>query len=399
MDIHNSETPEIPTRLAVSDIWRVLKQRRRFIVLFVLVATVFVAAYSFIMPVTYSAVGSLLPPDGEKAGGLSAFLQSATGGIGLGDFGKGGKSGKLVDMLKSRSVAELAIEKSGIDSFSYFRTMTRQQHLDAVRDALWFDMNTNGLVLGGCNIKTGYFASAEEKEQARHLCADVLNAAFGALDSINQEKSVSRARQTRRYIERYLAVNKKKLDSTQAVLEEFSKKNKILSLEGQMTAIVENAVAIGTEIAKAEVKLAEAQAELYAGSPIVVQLERQLRELRGQYDRIQQGGLTEGDAFSIPLVKVPEIARQYMNLVRDVKILEQINAYLESQRAQEAIQEQRDVPVVEVLDAAVAPEKKSSPQRAFMVVTALVLTSILASVWVFLGEVRRNRSYRKVELV
>lgn len=399
MDSYNPEVPEKTTRIAVADIWRVLKQRKRFIGLFVLLVTGIVAAYSFIMPVTYAAVGSLLPPDGESQGGLSAFLQSAAGGIGLGDFSKGGKSGKLVDMLKSRSVAELAIEKTGIDSFSYFRTMTKQQQLDAVRDALWFDMNTNGLVLGGCNIKTGYFASDAEKARARHLCADVLNAAFSALDSINRKKSVSRARQTRRYIERYLAVNKHKLDSTQAVLEAFSKKNKILSLEGQTTAIVENAVSIGTEISNTEIKLALAQAERSANSPVIVQLQQQLRELRSQYDRIQQGGLTESDAFSIPLVKVPEIARQYLNLVRDVKILEQVNAYLESQRAQESIQEQRDVPVVEVLDAAVAPERKTSPQRAFMVVSAAVLAMLLASVWVLVGEMRRNRSHRKIELV
>lgn len=399
MDIHNSEASENPTRLAVADVWRVLQQRKRFIALWVLVVASMVAAYSLIMPVTYSAVGSLLPPDGEKTGGLSAFLQSATGGLGLGDFGKGGKSGKLVDMLKSRSVAELAIEKTGIDSFSYFRTMTTQQQLETVRDALWFDMNTNGLVLGGCNIKTGYFASTDEQERARHLSAEVLNAAFDALDSINREKSVSRARQTRKYIERYLAGNKQKLDSTQAVLEEFSKTNKILSLEGQTSAIVENAVSIGTEISKTEVKLSIARSELYSGSPVIAQLEQQLRELRSQYDRIQQGGLTEGDAFSIPLIKVPTIARQYMNLVRDVKILEQINAYLESQRAQESIQEQRDVPVVEVLDAAVAPEKKSSPQRAFMVVSAAILSMLLSSIWVFVGEMRRNRMYRKVEVV
>lgn len=399
MDIRTQEEPAASPQLTMSDIWQILKRRKGFIIVFVVLVTALVALYSLIMPVTYTAIGSLMSPDSDKGGGLSAFLQNATGGLGLGEMGQGGKAGKLVDMLKSRSVAEIAVDQSGIASFGRFPEMTPLQQIEAARDALHFETNTNGLVLGSCDIKTRYFAGAEEKEQARLLSAGLLNAAFAALDSINLEKSVSRARQTRQYIERYLAVNKRRLDSTQAILEQFSRENKILALEEQTSAIVENAVSIGTEISKTQLQLAAARAELQAGSPIIEQLEQRLRELSDQYERIQQGGLMANDQFSIPLGKVPEIARRYANLIRDVKILEQINAYLESQRAQEAIQEQRDVPVVEVLDPAVPPEIRSSPQRAFMVASALILSTILAVFIVLFREIRRNRAWRAVQAV
>lgn len=399
MEIRKPEESAASSQLTMSDLWHILKRRKVFIVVFVVLVTVLVALYSLVMPVTYTSSGSLMSPDGDKGGGLSAFLQNATGGLGLGEIGQGGKAGKLVDMLKSRSVAEIAVDKSGITSFGHFKKLTPAQQVEAARDALHFEMNTNGLVLGNCNIKTSYFAGKEEKEQARVLSASLLNAAFAALDSINREKSVSRARQTRQYIERYIVINKKKLDSTQAVLEKFSKENKILALAEQTGAIVDNAVTIGTEISKTEVQLALARAELQAGAPLIAQLQQRLNELRGQYERIQQGGLTANDEFSIPLGRVPEITRTYANLVRDVKILEQINAYLESQRAQESIQEQRDVPMVEVLDAAVPPETRSSPQRAFMVVSALILSTILAAVFVLFREIRRSRAYREIQAV
>ncbi len=399
MDKHTSEQPSTPARLTMHDLWQVVKRRRLLIGTFVAVCTLGVAAYSYIMPVTYSAGGSLMPPESDKGGGLSAFLQNATGGLGLGEMGQGGKAGRLVDMLKSRSVAELALDSSGIATFADYRIMTRQQRIEAVRDAMHFEMTSNGLVLGNCSISTTYFAGAKEKEQARQLSAALLNASFHALDMVNREKSVSRARKTREYIERYLAINKKRLDSTQSVLQAFSKKHKILALEEQTSAIVENAVTIGAQISKTEVELDIARAELNSASPVVEQLERKLKQLRSQYERIQSGGLTDNDEFSIPLNTMAEIGRTYANLIRDVKILEQINAYLESQRAQEAIQEQRDVPVVEVLDPAIPPERRSSPKRSFMVASTVVLSGLLACVLVFFIEVRRSKVYKNMQVV
>lgn len=400
MDKPTSEQQPLSGRLALHDVWLILKRRRRAIGTIVAVCTLGVALFSLVMPVTYSADGSLMPPESEKGAGISALLQNATGGLGgLGEMGQTGKAGRIVDMLKSRTIAEYSLDSSGIAAFGKFRKLTRDERLEAVRDALHFETTSNGLVLGSCSVSTTFFASSEEKEQARKLCAALLNTAFRGLDELNQTKSVSRARKTRQYIERYLAINKQRLDSTQSAMEVFSKQHKILALEEQVSAIVENAVTVGAQISKTEVELAVARAELSAASPVVDQLERKLQQLRGQYERIQSGGLADSDEFSIPLNTMPAIARQYANLLRDVKILEQINAYLESQRAQESIQEQRDVPVVEVLDTARVPERRSAPKRTFMTAAAFVLSLLFSCVLVLAQEVRRNRAHKDTHVV
>src|ERR1700754_4461849 len=97
MDI---QTAESTTRLSMNDLWQILKRRRKFIALFVAICTAGVAGYSLVMPVTFSSGGSLMPPEGEKSGGLSSVLLNATGGGGLGglgEIGQSGKSGRLVD--------------------------------------------------------------------------------------------------------------------------------------------------------------------------------------------------------------------------------------------------------------------------------------------------------------
>jgi uncharacterized protein involved in exopolysaccharide biosynthesis len=50
-------------------------------------------------------------------------------------------------------------------------------------------------------------------------------------------------------------------------------------------------------------------------------------------------------------------------MLRDIKIMEQINAYLQSQRTQEYIQEIRDVPAIQIIEAGIPPRKQISPKR------------------------------------
>lgn len=67
--------------------------------------------------------------------------------------------------------------------------------------------------------------------------------------------------------------------------------------------------------------------------------------------------------------------------------MEQVNAYLESQKYQESIQETSDTPVIEPLDKAMVPIRRSSPSKMIAVVlgafisltisiTAIVLKNI-----------------------
>ena len=101
--------------------------------------------------------------------------------------------------------------------------------------------------------------------------------------------------------------------------------------------------------------------------------------MQTQFSAAQNGGVGSDDKLSIPVGVLPEISMGYLNLVRDIKILEQVNAYLESQRMQESIQEERDVPTIQVIDPALTPEHRSSPARTWMAVFGF-LSSLIAGI-------------------
>jgi uncharacterized protein involved in exopolysaccharide biosynthesis len=74
----------------------------------------------------------------------------------------------------------------------------------------------------------------------------------------------------------------------------------------------------------------------------------------------------------------PELKFQYDRLSRQVVLKQEVLSTLRRQYEDARIQEVNDTPVITVIDAAVPPVEKSSPQRTLSVIMAFILGGILA---------------------
>ena len=365
---------ENPKELTLELLISLFKFRRKFILTFVISALIIVGIYSYIMPQEYQSAATLLPPEKSSSGsGLSSFLQSVSGGGGLvlGNLGKSNQSQVFSEILKSRSVAMFIDNKLKLSERPEFQFPAAELRYDMIRSIIEVDVERSGLIMVTASAYTPYFASSSDKDSAAVLSAAFSNAAVDGLNEIVMHKNTSTARKTKEYIERQLSDYRVRLDSVQRVLEKFQIKNNILSLEDQVVAIVNQAIQAGAELAKAESDLNLAMIEYDSASPKVRALSQQVEFLRKQSEKVQSGGLSS-DAYAIPLKDLPEIGRLYADLYREQQVLEQVILYLETQRHQEAIQEKRDLPVIEVLDPAVPPIHRSSPNRKLMLLLTLI---------------------------
>ena len=75
-----------------------------------------------------------------------------------------------------------------------------------------------------------------------------------------------------------------------------------------------------------------------------------------------------------------------LRLLRDVKYFETIFELLAKQYEIARIDEARDASIVQVLDAAVEPERKSKPTRALIVILTALVAGLLAVIWAFIRE-------------
>jgi len=340
--------------------------------------------FGLIMPHTYKTYTTIMPPKQSESSGLTSILQSFSGAIPSALSFTGSNNNQsyiLADILRSRTLAEYLIDSLKLSNYPYYKNYTRNELIELLQEDLKVEIEKTGLIKLLTTARTFFFPSSDTKQETKVLAKSLGEKAVCGLDEIVRQRNTSAAKKSRQYIERELANYRMKSDSIDNELEIFQRSNRVLKIDDQTQALVQQAIEVGLQLAKAEMELNIAKNEYRKDNPYLMQLQNIVNQLRKQYEAVQKGGLTGTDGFSIPFEKIPSLARKYANLYRDKKIIEQVILYLETQRHQEAIQENRDVPTVEVLDRAFIPDRQSAPNKKLMVILAFVLSFIFSTLY------------------
>ncbi|GAB1372370.1 hypothetical protein MASR1M45_24320 [Candidatus Kapaibacterium sp.] len=382
-----------PKEFTFFNLIRLIKLNLKQLLIFVGVFTTAVVILSLIIPHDYVASSSLMPPKKDGGGGgLSSFIQNFTGGgLNLGSIGQSDQSKVFGEIIKSRTVAEYIIDKMKLKDMKEFKELNNDRLLKFIHSSISVDVDKSGIIYVFAKSSTGFFPGNQDGKNAAEFSSNLANYAVEGLDKVIKDRNMSSARRTKEYIEKEIVRYRSKLDTVETALEEFQKSKKVLAIDEQTQAIVKQAIEVGTLLAKADLERNLASLEYQTASPQYQFYDKQYQLLSDQYRKIQSGGLTENESFTIPLDDVPSLIKEYANLFRERKVIEQVMLYLETQRHQEAIQEKRDVPVVEVLDIAYPADERSSPKRSLMVMLGLVLSLVFASFYIAMtGLVKRT---------
>src|SRR5437899_10880744 len=125
-------------------------------------------------------------------------------------------------------------------------------------------------------------------------------------------------------------------------------------------------------------------------NPEVVAVRRKVEEMTRQLARMQYGDNVgqrrESGDFVVPFARVPEVALELARLTREVKVQETLVTLLTQQLEQARIAESKDIPVVQVLDRAVPPERHSRPRLGLNLTIAFVVSLFLGVFLAFVAE-------------
>ncbi|MCX7908293.1 MAG: Wzz/FepE/Etk N-terminal domain-containing protein [Ignavibacteria bacterium] len=373
---------------------RILKvaiKHYKFILLFTILTSILVVGISYLLPHKYESKSTLLPPEEIIGGSLTEFLRAFSN---LPTFGSG-RATKIqlyYEMLKSKELAKFIAQKDEIKKLKIFKDLDSIDLQRTIYQILNVDLKQSGLFIITAKVPTGFFPNKEEKNLAAKASALVVKFALEGLDTLVHTRISTRSKRKRVLIENLLAEKKFQLDSIEKEIEDFQRKNKIIGLDEQSKAILSSTINIGSELAKAEIELSLFQTEYEQNSPYIKALRDKIQKLREQYSRVQTGGLTGTEAYSIPLEQIPSLYRQYMNLLREQKILEQVTIFLETQKYTETIQESTEIPGVDVLDTPTIPISHSSPNRKILLLFSLIISFIVSVAIVTI------KSYKKGEI-
>ena len=339
-----------------------------------------------ISPVSYKAPVTILPPaEQDNFGGLGSLISGGDFSALLPSSFTQGNSQLFLEILKSRSAAEFVVNSNNL--IDYYGTETVYEACIKLQNDLDLDLSKEGIITLSVNVSTSFIPLIfANKDSVKNFAALISNSYVEALDKINREKISFKAKRAREYIENQLLLTKAQLDSAEHRLMEFQKTNKAISLPDQLKSAIEGSAEIKSEIIKTEIEIGLLEPNLKDDNKTLVALRKKLSELKQEYDKFEIG--TED--YLIAFESVPELGMELAQLLREVKIQSEVYLLLQQQYYREKIQENRDLPTIEILDEAIPPLKVSSPRIIYSSVVSAVFIFLLLSLYFVLKEKRLN---------
>jgi len=369
--------------LSFHDLLNIILRNISFLLKTTIISTIFLFFILFLIyPLTYRSEISVLPPE---QGNQSSALSSLLGDNAMSGFfytsSNSFNSDLFVQILKSRTAALYVVRKLNLKD--YYGIESQIAAANYLKDHLNINLTKEGIIKLDVEVTSSIIPwLLDDKDSLKRFAAILSNTYIQALDSINKEKLSSKAKRARKYIETQLIKTKAVLDSVESRLMRFQDENKTISLPEQISAAIDAASKLKTEIIQTEIELGFLETNLREDNQALVALRNKLSELREQYNKMQLGSKDYLLAFS----DVPELGKELSGLLRDVKIQNEVYLLLQHQYYKEKIQENRDIPTVEILDEAIPPLRKSSPKVIFSSVVGSILIFLILSLFVIVKE-------------
>lgn len=380
--------------------WRLLdlmfRWRRLLLVNAFVAIIVTFAVLKIFFPNWFMASTSIMPPE-KDVGGLNIMggmlpsgLSSLLGGGGLALPGLATPSDLYASVLRSKSVTMAVIRKNNLKEI---------YKADLDIDALMELGNRTSVMVQPEGI---IVLSYEDTDPQR--AANVANTYIEELNRVNQENLVFKAKAMRQFIEERLKGSIRDLTDAEDALKEFQEEHNAVALDEQVKASINAIADLRGQLMLAEIELGVMKKSLSPDNARYKNQEFKIEQIKMQLDKLEKGDSAAQDTsiLNVPMTEAPELGLEYARLMRELKIQETIFELLKQQYEQAKIQEMKDTPTVQVLDAARPPEKKSRPPRVALSVLAGMLsfgmTFFFVIVFEFVQDEKERDStlYRKI---
>jgi len=357
---------------------KVLLKYRKLILYNILIFAVAAAIISLVIPQKFKTTARILPPseDTDVFGALSSAGLSIPK---LSRLARGGSlfrgstpSDLIAVILQSRTILEQVVKDN--DLLKVYKVKK------GVEPAI-------KTLARATEIKVGEEGVIELTVIAKKpmLVADIANSYIANADKFLKESNMSRGHNMRIFIEKRLATAEQELNWASDSLRNFQEKHKVVALDEETRAIIDAYARLKSELLKREMELAVTKDISTQDNPYLLSTRREIDEFKKQLQEIETGKSSSGfgAGFAVAFNKLPAVAQEFAQKLRDFKVQEEIYSLLQQQYEQAKILEARDTPNITILDYARVPERRSAPKRKIIVVFAIVLSFIGSSVVAF----------------
>ena len=380
--------------ISLLDLGIVLAQNKKTLMRFPAIVALVSAVVVLLLPNIYTATTKILPPQQSQSGAAAMLAQlGGLASIAGGAAGIKNPADMYVGMLKSRTVADKLIERFNLNSVydNKYQSNTRKK-LEA--------MTT--ITAGKDGFITVEFDDKDPKQ-----AADIANAYVEELFQITKTLAVTEAGQRRLFFEKQLEQARENLINAETAARSAIGKGGLIKVDDQGRVLVETMARLRAQITAKEVQIGSMRSFASKQNPQLVSAEQELAVLKQELAKI------EGDTPQALPATADSSSEGLKNLglLRDMKYNETVYELMAKQYELAKIDEAKDPSVIQVVDRAIEPDRKSKPKRSLIVLMATLAAFFFAVIWVFvrnayqkssadqlarIGELRNSLRWRRV---
>ena len=363
----NDAVPQegVEDEISLLDLLQVVVDNLRLLLLGPLAVGVLALGVSFVVTPTFTAKTQFLPPQQQQSAAASMLASlGSLGGLAGAAAGIKNPADQYLAFMKSVSVQDALIER-----FQLVERYNAKMKTDA-RLAL----------TGNTRIASGKdgLISVEVDDKDPQFAADLANAHVEELHKLLGRLAVTEAQQRRLFFEKQLAQTKDNLVKAEQALKSTGVNSS--ALKSTPAAAVETVARLKAMISAQEVKLASMRGYLSESAPDFKLALNELAAYRAQLAKAE-----ENEPASTS-------ATDYVARYRDFKYHETLFELFAKQYELARVDESREGAVIQVLDVAQPPERKSKPKKALIAIIATLATGFALLLWVFVRQALRNAS-------
>jgi len=360
--------------ISLLDLLIVLAKHKRIVLGVPAVVAIAAAVISLLMPNIYTGTTRILPPQ-QSASAASALLNQlggalgGLGGLAGGALGVRNPNDLYVGMLKSRTIADNLISRFDLGK------VYDESRLSDARKRLEKDT----LIAAG---KEGII-TVEVDDRDPKRAAELANAYVDELMKLTRVLAVTEASQRRLFFEQQLLQAKDNLTAAEIAARKGLQKGGLAQVDAQGRSMIEVTARLRAQVSVKEVQIGAMRTFAAEGNPELQRTQQELEALKRELSRV------EGSSTFTAIGRRDDTGNSGLdNLgrLRDVKYYEFLYELLAKQYELAKIDEAKEATVIQVLDRAIEPDRKSKPRRSLIVVLFVGLAFLASILWVFFRE-------------
>ncbi len=365
-DPQSSPTAPEDDEIDILDLLQVIADNLRLLVLGPLTAGLIALAYSFTITPTFTATTKFMPPQQQQSG-AAAMLQGlgALGGLAGAAGGLKNPADQYVAFVKSRSVQDALIDRFKLTD--RFDTKFREDARNILDANLQIASGKDGLIT----------IEASDKDPA--FAAQLANAHIEELGRLLNRLAVTEAQQRRVFFEKQLAGAKDNLIQAEQALKASGLNSS--ALKASPVAAVEGLAKLKATIAVQEIKLASMRGYLTESAPDFKQAQTELAAMRTQMARAEQ---------QEPASNQSTADSDYIAKYRDFKYHETLFELFAKQYEMARVDESREGAIIQVVDTAQPPERKTKPKKAQIAMLTTLVSGFALLLFIFVRQALRT---------